>query len=60
MDGNQQAQTKELLKKAHKWAAQVRTGQFSHAEAWFSLQFCVMKSLEYPPYGDQSFQGTVQ
>jgi hypothetical protein len=48
MDGNQKAQTQALYEKATKWADQVRTGQFSHAEAWFSLQFCVMKSLEYP------------
>jgi hypothetical protein len=48
MDGNQQAQTKELWRKANTWADQVRAGRFTHAEAWFSLQFCVMKSLEYP------------
>ncbi len=48
MDGNQQDQTQALWEKASKWADQVRTGRFSHAEAWFSLQYCVMKSLEYP------------
>jgi hypothetical protein len=48
MDGNQRDQTQALWEKATKWADQVRTGRLSHAEAWFSLQFCVMKSLEYP------------
>jgi hypothetical protein len=48
MDGNQQAQTHSLLDQAHLWADKVRTGKFSHTEAWYSLQFCIMKSLEYP------------
>jgi hypothetical protein len=48
MDGNQEDQTQSLWEKANKWADQVRTGRFSHAEAWFSLQYCIMKSLEYP------------
>jgi hypothetical protein len=48
MDGNQKAQTQELWEKATHWADKVRTGTFSHAEAWFSLQYCIMKSLEYP------------
>jgi hypothetical protein len=48
MDGNQKAQTQALWEKAVTWADKVRTGRFTHAEAWFSLQFCVMKSLEYP------------
>jgi hypothetical protein len=48
MNGNQKAQTHELWEKATLWADKVRSGRFSHAEAWFSLQFCVMKSLEYP------------
>jgi hypothetical protein len=33
MDGNQTAQTQALWEKATKWADQVRTGRFSHAEA---------------------------
>jgi hypothetical protein len=48
MDGNQRAQTQALLKLANLWADRVRTGKFSPAEAWYSLQFCIMKSLEYP------------
>jgi hypothetical protein len=49
MDGNQQAhQFLELLGKAHLWADKVRTGHFTPAEAWYSLQFCILKSLEYP------------
>jgi hypothetical protein len=48
MDGNQTAQTEALMTKANAWADKVRTGHFSQAEAWFSLQYCVMKSLEYP------------
>jgi hypothetical protein len=45
MDGNQQAQTHALLDSANLWADRVRTGKFSHAEAWYSLQFCIMKPL---------------
>jgi hypothetical protein len=48
MNGNQKAQTQELWEKASLWADKVRTGKFTQAEAWFSLQFCIMKSLEYP------------
>jgi hypothetical protein len=48
MDGNHKAQTQALIDKATLWADRVRTGSFSHAEAWYSLQFCLMKSLEYP------------
>ncbi len=38
----------ELWEKATAWAEKVRSGRFSPAEAWFSIQFCIMKSLEYP------------
>jgi hypothetical protein len=48
MDGNQNARTQALWEKAIKWADQVHAGRSSHAEAWFSLQLCMMKSLEYP------------
>jgi hypothetical protein len=48
MNGNQEAQTQELWEKATAWAEKVRSGRFSPAEAWFSIQFCIMKSLEYP------------
>ena len=48
MNGNQEAQTQALWEKANLWAEKVRVGRFSHAEAWFSLQFGIMKSLEYP------------
>jgi hypothetical protein len=48
MDGNQTAQTHTLWEKAVAWADKVRTGRFSHAKAWFSLQYGVIKSLEYP------------
>jgi hypothetical protein len=48
MNGNQRAQALALWEKAVLWADKVRTGRFSHAEAWYSLQFCIMKSLEYP------------
>jgi hypothetical protein len=30
------------------WAEKVRSGRFSPAEVWFSIQFCIMKSLKYP------------
>jgi hypothetical protein len=48
MDANQIVQAKALKEKAIKWADKVRTQRLSQAEAWFSLQYCVMKSLEYP------------
>jgi hypothetical protein len=48
MDGNQEAQTQALRATGIKWADQVWTGRFAQAEAWFSLQYCVMKLLEYP------------
>jgi hypothetical protein len=48
MDGNQHAQTQALIALANLWADRVRTGKFSPAEAWYSLQYCIMKSLEYP------------
>ncbi len=48
MNGDQKAQAHALWEKANLWAERLRVGRFSQAEAWFSLQFCVMKSLEYP------------
>jgi hypothetical protein len=48
MDGNQKAMAHELWEKATMWADKIQTGNFSHAEAWFSLQFFILKSLEYP------------
>jgi hypothetical protein len=48
MDGNQKAETQKLLDIAMLWAEKVRSGRLTHAEAWFSLQHCLMKSLEYP------------
>jgi hypothetical protein len=48
MDGNQLTQMAELLIKTHRWADRVRVGRLTHAEAWFSLTLCMMKTLEYP------------
>jgi hypothetical protein len=48
MDGNQEQQTAELRLKANRWADRVRSGRLSHAEVWFSLNGCILKSLEYP------------
>jgi hypothetical protein len=48
MNGNQELQTQELWEKATAWAEKVRSGRFSPAKAWFSIQSCIMKSLEYP------------
>ena len=48
MDGNQLMQMAELLIKTHRWADRVRVGRLTHAEAWFSLTLCMMKTLEYP------------
>jgi hypothetical protein len=47
-NGNQNAQTRALQEKAVIWADRVCMGRFTHAKAWYSLQFCVMKALEYP------------
>jgi hypothetical protein len=48
MNGNQESQTQALWEKATAWAEKVRSRRFSPAKAWFSIQFCVMKSLKYP------------
>ena len=48
MNGNHDTQTAELLKSAHRWASRVRSSRFSHTEAWFSLNYCIMKTLKYP------------
>jgi hypothetical protein len=48
MDGTQDTQATEMLSTAHEWADRVRSGKFNHAEAWFSLTTCIMKTLEYP------------
>ena len=48
MDGNQQAEYEKLRQIACRWAEQVRCGQLSTAEAWFSLNQTIMKTLEYP------------
>ena len=48
MDGNQREQTKSLRSKANRWADKIRAGTYSEAETWYSLQFCLLKLLEYP------------
>jgi hypothetical protein len=48
MDGNQDTQMQALLQIAQRWADLVRSGRLTQAEAWFSLTFCIIKSLEYP------------
>jgi hypothetical protein len=48
MDGNQKAQTTAPWEKSNLWADKIRAGRFTHTEAWYLLQFCVMKTLEYP------------
>jgi hypothetical protein len=48
MDANQKSEALKLWELAILWAEKVRSGRLSHAEAWFSLQYCIMKSLEYP------------
>lgn len=48
MDGNQQLEFTKLQEIANRWSDQVRCGRLSTAEAWFSLNHTVMKSLEYP------------
>jgi hypothetical protein len=48
MDGSQTTQTEALLAITQRWADRVRSGRLTHAEAWFSLTSCIMKTLEYP------------
>jgi hypothetical protein len=48
MDGNQDTQVQALLQKTNLWADKVRSGRLTPTEAWFSLTFCMMKTLEYP------------
>jgi hypothetical protein len=48
MDANQNAMENELWENAVLWAEMIRSGNLSHAEVWFSLQYCILKSLEYP------------
>ena len=47
MDGNHNTQTAEFLKIAHRWSNRVRSSCLLRMEAWFSLNLCIMKSLEY-------------
>ncbi len=48
MDGTQTMQTEALIAITHRWADRVRSGRLTHIEAWFSLMWCIMKTLEYP------------
>jgi hypothetical protein len=48
MDGNQKAQTNNLWSKANQWADKIRAGTYTRAETWYSLQFCLLKAIEYP------------
>ena len=48
MDATQDTQEEEMLGTTHCWADRVRSGRLNHAEAWFSLNLCIMKTLEYP------------
>jgi hypothetical protein len=48
MDGTQEKQTEALCEKSQRWADRIRSGRLTRPEAWFSLTFCMMKTLEYP------------
>ena len=48
MDGDQATQMEALVAITQRWADLVRSGKLTQAEAWFSLTFCIIKSLEYP------------
>jgi hypothetical protein len=48
MDGTQEVQMEAMLAITRKWADRVRSGRLTHAEAWFSIILCIMKTLEYP------------
>ena len=48
MDGTQEVQMEAMLTITRRWADRVRSGKLTHAEAWFSIILCIMKTLEYP------------
>jgi hypothetical protein len=48
MDGTQMKQTEALISITNRWADRVRSGWLTKIEAWFSLMWCIMKTLEYP------------
>ena len=48
MNASQEIQTEEKLTITRRWADRVRSGRLTHTEAWFSLNFCILKTLEYP------------
>ena len=48
MDGTQTKQTEALISITNRWADRVRSGWLTKIEAWFSLMWCIMKTLEYP------------
>lgn len=48
MDGNQDRQKMELIKKIDTWVAKIRTGLLTKTEARLSLKSGIAKSLDYP------------
>ena len=47
-DGNQKEQASELLLKAQKWSAYVKSGRLDHESTWTALRTTIVKSIEYP------------
>jgi hypothetical protein len=48
MDGNNREEIVALRQKAEEWADNIRTGFLDRNDAWYALNFTIMKSLEYP------------
>jgi hypothetical protein len=46
--GSMTEEVQYLRSKAEKWAEQVRSGFLKKHEAWYSINLCIMKSIEYP------------
>ncbi len=57
MEGTQEVQMEAMLEITRKWADRVRSGRLTHAEAWFLIILCIMKTLEYPLMVDKPFAG---
>jgi hypothetical protein len=48
MDGNNKAEIDKLLGKSKEFAECLRTGTLTQADAWYALNFTILKTLEYP------------
>jgi hypothetical protein len=48
MDGNNTAKIVKLLGKSKEFSECIRTGSMNHPDAWYALNFTIMKTLKYP------------